>query len=217
MGVSPLQIPPYSDLYIAEPGLYALILRSRKPEAEKFNDWVCEEVLPQIKATGSYASRKPQSRLQLQLIDEKDLHYKVVDFIRTFHHEALLVAGLGELQDTEGQRIDAWKKGYTKGQSDIMLANHSGKWVGLAIELKTPACTGHTSPEQKRFLEKLGDAGWKTVLSNNYDEVCNEIRDYFRGAKVMCRKCGAWLKNCNLQAHLLGHDAANEERESDAG
>jgi prophage antirepressor-like protein len=45
---------------IDEPGLYKLIMRSSKPEAEKFQDWVTEEVIPQIRKTGSY-SLIPQS------------------------------------------------------------------------------------------------------------------------------------------------------------
>lgn len=40
---------------ISEPGLYRLILRSNKPEAEPFIEWVTSEVLPQIRKTGSYA------------------------------------------------------------------------------------------------------------------------------------------------------------------
>ena len=39
---------------INEPGLYSLIFKSRKPEAVAFQDWVCEEVLPSIRKTGSY-------------------------------------------------------------------------------------------------------------------------------------------------------------------
>ena len=39
---------------INESGLYALVLRSRKPEAEKFSDWVTGEVLPSIRKTGGY-------------------------------------------------------------------------------------------------------------------------------------------------------------------
>ncbi len=40
---------------INESGLYRLVLRSRKPEAEKFSDWVTGEVLPAIRKTGGYA------------------------------------------------------------------------------------------------------------------------------------------------------------------
>lgn len=39
---------------INESGLYALIIRSRKPEAKKFRKWITSEVLPQIRKTGGY-------------------------------------------------------------------------------------------------------------------------------------------------------------------
>jgi prophage antirepressor-like protein len=39
---------------INEPGLYSLILRSRKPEAKEFKRWLTHEVLPAIRKTGRY-------------------------------------------------------------------------------------------------------------------------------------------------------------------
>lgn len=39
---------------INESGLYALVLRSKKPEARKFAKWVTREVLPAIRKTGRY-------------------------------------------------------------------------------------------------------------------------------------------------------------------
>ena len=42
--------------FINEPNLYRLIFRSNKPEAQKFANWVYEEVLPQIRKTGEYKS-----------------------------------------------------------------------------------------------------------------------------------------------------------------
>lgn len=39
---------------VSEPGLYSLILRSRKPEAKRFKRWITHEVLPSIRKTGSY-------------------------------------------------------------------------------------------------------------------------------------------------------------------
>lgn len=41
-------------LIISEPGLYKLIMRSRKPEAKDFQRWVTHEVLPTIRKTGGY-------------------------------------------------------------------------------------------------------------------------------------------------------------------
>lgn len=40
---------------VNESGLYALILRSRKPEAKRFRKWVTSEVLPAIRKTGAYS------------------------------------------------------------------------------------------------------------------------------------------------------------------
>ena len=44
---------------ISEPGLYSLILRSRKPEAKAFKRWVTHEVIPSIRKTGGYLVAKP--------------------------------------------------------------------------------------------------------------------------------------------------------------
>lgn len=40
--------------FIDEPNLYRCIFQSRKKEAEAFQDWVVEEVLPTIRKTGGY-------------------------------------------------------------------------------------------------------------------------------------------------------------------
>lgn len=41
--------------WVRESGLYQLIFKSRKPEAQRFVDWVTNDVLPQIRKTGSYS------------------------------------------------------------------------------------------------------------------------------------------------------------------
>lgn len=49
---------------VNESGLYALIFRSRKPEARLFRKWVTSEVLPAIRKTGQYqAPRAPAPAL----------------------------------------------------------------------------------------------------------------------------------------------------------
>jgi prophage antirepressor-like protein len=48
-------------LIVNEPGLYRLIMRSNKPEAERFQDWITDEVLPSIRKTGTYTA--PSSRV----------------------------------------------------------------------------------------------------------------------------------------------------------
>lgn len=62
---------------INEPGLYSLILRSRKPEAKAFKRWVTHEVIPSIRKTGSYSvaavSRKELALMVIQAEEEKEL------------------------------------------------------------------------------------------------------------------------------------------------
>lgn len=45
--------------FIDEANLYRCIFQSRKAEAEKFQDWVFEEVLPSIRQSGGYIASKP--------------------------------------------------------------------------------------------------------------------------------------------------------------
>lgn len=53
--------------FITESGLYAVILRSDKPNARKFRKWITSEVLPSIRKTGSYG--KPMTTAQkIQLL-----------------------------------------------------------------------------------------------------------------------------------------------------
>ena len=64
--------------FINEPNLYRLIIKSRKPEAERFEAWVFEEVLPQIRKTGSYSQNTHEIRpleitLKVKMLD--NLYY----------------------------------------------------------------------------------------------------------------------------------------------
>jgi anti-repressor protein len=50
-----------SNQYIAaisESGLYRLVLTSRKPQADSFQDWIVQEVIPTIRKTGCYSLNK---------------------------------------------------------------------------------------------------------------------------------------------------------------
>lgn len=47
--------------YIPEGDLYRLIIRSKLPAAERFERWVCDEVLPTIRRTGAYVNKPDQA------------------------------------------------------------------------------------------------------------------------------------------------------------
>lgn len=40
---------------VSEPGMYALVLGSRKKEAKQFKRWITHEVLPELRKTGTYS------------------------------------------------------------------------------------------------------------------------------------------------------------------
>ncbi|MFE9422412.1 Bro-N domain-containing protein [Kitasatospora sp. NPDC006697] len=44
---------------VNEPGLYSLVLRSRKPKARAFKRWLTHEVIPAIRRTGRYVPSEP--------------------------------------------------------------------------------------------------------------------------------------------------------------
>lgn len=60
-GVTKRDTPTESGMqemtWINEGNLYRLIIKSRKPEAERFETWVMEEVLPTIRKTGQYVAQ----------------------------------------------------------------------------------------------------------------------------------------------------------------
>ena len=55
-------------LVVNEPGLYSLVMRSRKPEARAFKRWVTHEVLPQIRRTGAYTNETPEETMARALL-----------------------------------------------------------------------------------------------------------------------------------------------------
>lgn len=71
---------------IPEGDIYRLIIKSKLPQAEKFESWVFDEVLPQIRKTGQYQV-KPKSNLdllELQVKALKEVEEKVTDLDEKF-------------------------------------------------------------------------------------------------------------------------------------
>jgi len=46
---------------LTESGVYKLVFKSHKPNAEKFTDWIADEVLPALRKTGHYEMQKQRS------------------------------------------------------------------------------------------------------------------------------------------------------------
>lgn len=66
---------------IDEAGLYSLVMRSKLPQAEVFQEWVVSEVLPAIRETGGYTAKQPtaiqQQRAEAMLLNAKSRQSKL--------------------------------------------------------------------------------------------------------------------------------------------
>lgn len=54
-----------NTIFINEPGLYQLMMRSKLPGMENFQNWVTSDVLPSIRKTGQYSIAPPDTNNQL--------------------------------------------------------------------------------------------------------------------------------------------------------
>jgi len=114
-----------------------------------------------------------------KLENETDLHYKVVDYIRRFYPKGILVATVGENQDTEWKRIDFYRKGYTKGSPDVLLLSYDKNYAGLCIELENSNNRYTVSNDQLK-------------LKNNMKRIV--ITTFFR--MIMIKFAAPWGRGC---------------------
>lgn len=62
---------------VNEPGLYSLVLGSRKPEAKAFKRWITHEVIPSIRRTGSYTFDRTSKELQaIFMLDHRTVEHE---------------------------------------------------------------------------------------------------------------------------------------------
>ncbi|MCL2289167.1 MAG: hypothetical protein FWC34_00450 [Bacteroidetes bacterium] len=71
---------------VTESGLYALILKSRKPNAKKFRRWITSEVLPAIRKTGMYVNEQVVEKLSGQniKITGADNNFYLLSILKAF-------------------------------------------------------------------------------------------------------------------------------------
>ncbi len=66
--VSKINNLPGNTLIIPERDVYRLIMRSKLPAAERFEEWVTGEVLPAIRKTGGYGAELAMASLERRLV-----------------------------------------------------------------------------------------------------------------------------------------------------
>ena len=188
--------------YINESGFYSLLLSSKLETAKKFKRWVTSEVLPSIRKYGQYKLFDSPWNKMIMISNEKELHYKVVNLIKNYYPDAILVAGLGENQDTDEKRLDSWKKGYQRGQPDLMILDYHRDYKGLCIEFKSPTNVYEVSESQLKMKEKYKKNNYAFILSNDYDSISKKIHKYMAGVRIPCEYCPkAFCSQKTLRSH----------------
>ena len=115
-------------IYIDEPNLYRLIFKSRKKEAKAFQDWVFDEVLPQIRKTGKYSI--PQNIKKLSTHNRNILTDAWKECgIEKKHHFIQLT-----LQEYKALGIDKKKKEMSRGEVLLLSAMESMEALKLFNE-----------------------------------------------------------------------------------
>ena len=72
---------------INESGLYKVIFRSDKPQANQFTKWVTHDVLPSLRKTGSYSINQTPKELELK---EKEIQLKTAEFLNNMADSILI-------------------------------------------------------------------------------------------------------------------------------
>ena len=124
--------------------------------------------------------------LTFKIENEMDLYVKVVSFLKKRFLHSLFSVMLGENQCTSAIRIDSYRKGYLHSSPDLIINNLHKHYTGYAIELKNPSGKGILSPDQSMMLQQYQNNGFKTLVSNDYNHIIEQLIEYFRNVRIKC-------------------------------
>lgn len=103
---------------ITEPQLYFVMMRSRAKVAREFRQWICNEVLPSIRANGTYTQKKEQPKKRCWYVEEiknlsdknklsDELFVALVDIAnRAFKQGYAIALNKGNPQNTSQAQIE---------------------------------------------------------------------------------------------------------------
>jgi len=170
-GVSKLEVPTNGGiqnmLFITEGDLYRLITHSRRPDAEKFERWVFDDVLPSIRKHGSYSMQSQFADLspQLQVLIQMETRQKQIEARQA--EQATALAGLEQkLQNTcEVIALDktAWRKDSEHLINKIARATGEG-YGGIRLVYE----------EIYRSIESRAGVSLNTRLTNKRNRMAGE-------------------------------------------
>lgn len=128
-------------LVVNEPGLYSLILGSRKPEAKSFKRWITHKVIPTIRKHGAYMTAEKIEEVLLN----PDTIIKLATTLKAEREARLALEA--KVEEDKPKTLFA----------DAVSTSHSSILIGdLAKLIKQNGC----AVGQKRLFEYLRDNGY---------------------------------------------------------
>ena len=128
---------------------------------------------------------------------------KVVSFLKKRYSHSLFTVTLGENQDIVFKRIDSFKKGYRRGSPDLIINNLHKHYTGFCMEFKSPKRNGILSSDQSMILLQYQNNGFKTLVSNDYDHIIDQVNEYFRDVRIKCSYCPRrFISSQSLRNHI---------------
>ena len=128
---------------INEPGLYSLVITSRKPEAKAFKRWITHEVIPAIRKHGAYMTDALLSRM-----DE---------------HPELISEYIGKLR-AENAKANAAREALKKAEAENARLAPKASYYDSFVGVESVTCLRYTAKElgvpQKKFIGYLLEKGY---------------------------------------------------------
>lgn len=147
---------------INEPDLYRLVASSQLPEAEHFEKWVFEEVLPAIRKTGSYLAinhRMPKSDAVRDLLRVT----RAVSYVKGVDPALAMAYGLDLIETTTGLPVTGLRRALPSVMPEDQAglnATQIGKPLGLSARAVNAVLTGLGLLERDESgQKKLTEAG----------------------------------------------------------
>lgn len=111
---------------------------------------------------------------------EHSIQVKVVQYVRTFFPEVLILAIPNGSGTTAKNRLTLYAEGLLSGFPDLFIAEPRHGFHGMMIEMKTS--TGVESKNQKRIRERLQASGYLCYVARSDRTAINLIEDYLGDA-----------------------------------
>ena len=148
-------------------------------------------------------NHKYNDSLTFKIENESGLHIKVVSFLKKRSPNSVFTATLDENQDTNKKRIESHKKGYLRGSPDLIINNLHKHYTGFATEFKRLKEIGVLSYDQNKILQQYENNGVKTLVSNDYDYIIEQLIEYFRNVRIKCLYCSRkFISSQSIKNHI---------------